>query len=140
MNVADRIVEILESEGILDVFGIPGDQIMPLYKALSTSKIRHVLTRHEQAAAHAADGYARSSGRIGVCITTASPGALNTTMAVACAFKDNVPILILTGDNELEYRGSDHFQTTPQFEILEMAKHSNIIRIDLTIAMVKLIL
>ena len=119
MNVADRIVEILESEGILDVFGIPGDQIMPLYKALSTSKIRHILTRHEQAAAHAADGYARSSGKIGVCITTASPGALNTTMAVACAYKDNVPMLILTGDNELEYRGSDHFQTTPQREILE---------------------
>lgn len=119
MNVSDNLVKILEEEGIEDVFGIPGEQIMPLYKALSTSSINHVLTRHEQAAAHAADGYARSSGKIGVCISTASPGALNFTMALATAFKDNVPILVLTGDNELEYRGTDHFQTTPQVEIFK---------------------
>lgn len=119
MNVADNIVRILEEENIKDVFGIPGEQIMPLYKALSTSDINHVLTRHEQAAAHAADGYARASGRIGVCISTASPGALNFTMAVATAYKDSVPLLILTGDNELKYRGTDYFQTTPQFEIFQ---------------------
>ena len=119
MNVADKIVKILEEEGIDTVFGIPGEQIMPLYKAMSESSITHILTRHEQAAAHAADGYTRSSQKIGACITTASPGALNTTMALATAFKDNVPILILTGDNELKYRGSDHFQTTPQFEIFK---------------------
>lgn len=113
MNVADRIVEILSDECIENVFGIPGEQIMPLYKALSTSGINHVLTRHEQAAAHAADAYARSSGKIGVCITTASPGAFNTTMALATAFKDNVPILVLTGDNDLEYRNSDYFQSLP---------------------------
>ncbi len=117
MNVAAKLVEILKEENITDVFGIPGEQIMPLYKALSTSDINHVLTRHEQASTHAADAYARSSGKIGVCITTASPGALNSTMALATAYKDNVPILILTGDNELKYRGSDHFQTTPQVEI-----------------------
>ena len=75
MNVADKFVGILEEEGITEVFGVPGEQIMPLYKALSKSKVNHILTRHEQAAAHAADGYARSSGRIGVCISTASPGA-----------------------------------------------------------------
>ena len=114
MNVADNMVKILEDEGIKTVFGIPGEQIMPFYKALSDSNIDHVLTRHEQAAAHAADGYARASGKIGVCIATASPGALNCTMALATAFKDNVPILVLTGDNELKFRGSDHFQTTPQ--------------------------
>lgn len=119
MNVADNIVKILEEEGIDTVFGIPGEQIMPLYKALSTSSVKHVLTRHEQGAAHAADGYTRSSGKIGICITTASPGALNTAMAVATAYKDNVPMLILTGDNELKYRGSDHFQTTPQFEMFK---------------------
>ena len=119
MNVADRIVRILEEENISDVFGIPGEQIMPLYRSLSDSKINHVLTRHEQAAAHAADGYARSSGKIGVCITTASPGALNTVMAVATAYKDNIPLLILTGDNDLKYRGSDYFQSTPQFEIFK---------------------
>lgn len=119
MNVAGKLVEILEEEGIEDIFGIPGEQIMPFYKALSDSGINHILTRHEQAAAHAADGYARSSGKIGVCLATASPGALNFTMAVATAFKDNVPILVLTGDNELKYRGTDHFQTTPQVEIFK---------------------
>ena len=75
MNVSDRMVEILEEEGIEHVFGIPGEQIMPIYKSLSESQITHILTRHEQAAAHAADAYPRSSGKIGVCITTASPGA-----------------------------------------------------------------
>lgn len=119
MNVASGIVDILEKEDILDVFGIPGEQIMPLYRALSESRINHVLTRHEQAAANAADGYARSTGKIGVCITTASPGALNTVMPIATAFKDNLPVLILTGDNELKHRGSDHFQTTPQSEIFK---------------------
>ena len=119
MNAADKIVKILEEEGISEVFGIPGEQIMPLYRALSDSNVKHILTRHEQAAAHAADAYSRSSGKLGVCISTASPGALNFTMAVATAYKDNVPMLILTGDNELKYRGTDHFQTTPQREILE---------------------
>ena len=119
MNVADKIVKILEDEEITTVFGIPGEQIMPLYKALSASSINHVLTRHEQAAAHAADGYTRSSGKIGVCISTAAPGALNFTMALATAFKDNVPILVLTGDNELQYRGSDHFQSLPQVDIFK---------------------
>ena len=116
MNVSEKIVEILADEGIENIFGIPGEQIMPLYKALSTSDVNHILTRHEQAAAHAADGYYRSSGKLGVCISTASPGALNFTMAVATAYKDNVPILILTGDNELKYRGTDYFQTTPQVD------------------------
>lgn len=125
MNVADRIVSILEEEKLTTVFGIPGEQIMPLYKALSTSGITHILTRHEQAAAHAADGYTRSSGKIGVCITTASPGALNTTMALATAFKDNVPLLVLTGDNELKHRGSDYFQTTPQFEMFQHITQSS---------------
>lgn len=119
MNVADKIVKILEDEEITTVFGIPGEQIMPLYNALSASSINHVLTRHEQAAAHAADGYTRSSGKIGVCIATAAPGALNFTMALATAFKDNVPILVLTGDNELQYRGSDHFQSLPQVDIFK---------------------
>ena len=98
-----------EEENIENVFGIPGEQIMPLYKALSASNINHILTRHEQAAAHAADGYFRSSGKIGVCIATASPGALNFTMALATAYKNNVPILVLTGDNELKYRNTDYF-------------------------------
>lgn len=119
MNVAGKFIKILEDEDVNEVFGLPGEQIMPLYHALSQSKIKHILTRHEQAAAHAADAYARSTGKMGVCISTASPGALNFTMAVATAYKDNIPLLVITGDNELKYRGTDHFQTTPQVEILK---------------------
>lgn len=119
MNVADKFVKILEEEGIKDIFGIPGEQIMPLYRALSASGINHILTRHEQAAAHAADGYFRSSGKIGVCVATASPGALNFTMALATAYKDNIPLLVITGDNELRYRNTDYFQTTPQVDIFK---------------------
>ena len=119
MNVAEKLVQILEEEGIKDVFGIPGGQILPFYKALSTSSINHILTKHEQAAAHAADAYYRSTGKLAACISTISPGALNFTMAIACAYKDNVPVLVLTGDNELEYRGTDYFQTVPQVEIFK---------------------
>lgn len=125
MNVADKFIKILEDEGIQDVFGVPGEQIMPLYQALSKSGINHILTRHEQGAAHGADGYVRASGKIGVCIATASPGALNFTMAVATAFKDNIPLLVITGDNELKYRGSDHFQSTPQVEIFKNITQSS---------------
>ena len=135
MNAAAKIVRILEEENITEVFGIPGEQIMPLYEALSESEIKHVLTRHEQAAAHAADGYARSGGKIGVCITTASPGALNTVMAVATAYVDSIPLLILTGDNELKYRGSNHFQTTPQAEILQNITHASYTPLNGTEAM-----
>ena len=117
MNVANYLVKVLQEEQLENVFGIPGEQIMPLYEALSKSNVNHILTRHEQAAAHAADGYYRASGKIGVCIATASPGALNFTMALATAYKDNIPMLVITGDNELQYRGSDHFQSLPQVEI-----------------------
>lgn len=119
MNVAEKLVEILEEEKIEHIFGIPGEQIMPMYKALSESEIQHILTRHEQAAAHAADAYYRSSGKVGVCISTAAPGALNFTMALATAFKDSIPILVLTGDNDLDKRNTDYFQSIPQFEMFK---------------------
>ena len=92
MNVAEVLVQILEENNIEHVFGLPGEQILAFYKALEKSSIKHVLLRHEQAAAHAADAYSRSSKKLGVCISTASPGALNMVMGVAAAFKDNVPL------------------------------------------------
>ena len=118
---AEIVVECLKEQGVDTVFGYPGGCILNIYDALykHSSEINHILTSHEQGAAHAADGYFRSSGKIGVCIATASPGALNFTMAVATAFKDNIPLLILTGDNDLEFRGTDHFQSTPQVDIFK---------------------
>ena len=96
MNVAERMVEILEENGITHIFGIPGDQIMPMYKALSQSSINHILTKHEQGAAHAADAFTRTSDTVGVCMATAAGGALNLVMGVAAAYKDNIPMLILS--------------------------------------------
>jgi acetolactate synthase-1/2/3 large subunit len=107
---AQAIIKILELEGVKYIFGHPGEQILPIYEALRNSEIEHVLMRHEQGAAHAADAYARISGKFGVCIATAGPGALNFTMGVATAYKDSVPLLILTGDVPTDLRGDDVFQ------------------------------
>ncbi|HEX3014393.1 MAG TPA: thiamine pyrophosphate-binding protein [Methanobacterium sp.] len=110
LRCADALVEILESNGVKFIFGHPGEQILPFYDALRSSKIKHVLMRHEQGAVHAADGYARASGEFGVCISTAGPGALNLTMGVATAFKDSIPMIVITGDVDTDLKGTNVFQ------------------------------
>ena len=125
MQVAERLVEILEENGITHIFGIPGEQIMPMYWALSKSNITHILTRHEQAAAHAADAFTRTSDTIGVCIATAGPGALNLVMGVAAAYKDNIPMLILTGDNDLNIRDTRAFQSFNLRDIFSNITYEN---------------
>ena len=117
MNVAAYLVKILEEEGLENIFGLPGEQILPFYKALKDSKLNHILVRHEQAAMHAADAYYKSSHKLSVCVATAAPGALNFTMALAGAYKDNVPLLVLTGDNPTDLRNEDVFQSLPTSEI-----------------------
>lgn len=107
---AEALIEILKSEGVEFIFGHPGEQILPIYEALRKSKIKHVLMRHEQGAAHAADAYARISGNFGVCIASAGPGALNLTMGIATAYKDSVPVLVITGDVSSDLKGCDVFQ------------------------------
>lgn len=119
MNVADRLVQVLEEAEVKHIFGIPGEQILPMYDAIEDSSIEHILVRHEQAAAHAADAYYRSSGKFGVCISTAAPGALNFVMAVATAYKDNVPMLIITGDNPTPIKHLDYFQSFPLSKVFK---------------------
>ena len=119
MNAAEILVNLLERDGNEFIFGHPGEQILPFYKALKDSSITHVLTRHEQAAAHAADAYARSSGEYGICISTAGPGAMNLVMGVSVAFKDSVPMLVITGDNDYSTKDSDIFQSFPINSIFE---------------------
>ena len=119
MNVANSLVKILEENGVKHIFGHPGEQILPFYEALSKSSIEHILMRHEQGAAHAADAFSRSSDKLGVCISTGGPGALNLTMAVATAFKDNVPILVITGDNPTCTKNKDYFQSINISEIFK---------------------
>lgn len=110
MRCADALVKILESNDVEFVFGHPGEQILPFYDALRSSKIKHILMRHEQGAVHAADGYARVSGDFGVCISTAGPGALNLAMGVATAFKDSIPMIVITGDVDTDLKGTNVFQ------------------------------
>ena len=111
LRCADAIVKILEDNKVKIVFGHPGEQILPFYEALRSSSIKHVLMRHEQGAAHAADGYARVSSNFGVCVATAGPGALNLVMGVATAFKDSIPMIIITGDVPREFKGKNVFQS-----------------------------
>ena len=111
MSGAHAIVRTLEDWGTDLVFGIPGGAVLPLYDALHTStKLRHVLTRHEQGAGHAAEGYAQASGKVGVCIATSGPGATNLVTALADANLDSVPIVAITGQVGSNLLGTDAFQ------------------------------
>ncbi|WP_293820674.1 acetolactate synthase large subunit [uncultured Corynebacterium sp.] len=111
MSGAHAIVRTLEDLGTDLVFGIPGGAVLPLYDALHAStKLRHVLTRHEQGAGHAAEGYAQASGKVGVCIATSGPGATNLVTALADANLDSVPIVAITGQVGSNLLGTDAFQ------------------------------
>lgn len=114
LEVADLVVAYLEQLGIEYVFGIPGGAIEPLYNALARSArrggIRHILARHEAGAASMADGYARESGKIGVCCSTSGPGATNLITGVACAYDNNIPMLVITGQPALPAFGKNPLQ------------------------------
>lgn len=110
MTVARAMVECLKAEGINQLFGYPGAAICPFYDELYNSEIRHVLVRHEVNAGHAASGYARITGKPAVCVATSGPGALNLITAIATAYMDSVPMVIITGQVNSEQIGRDVFQ------------------------------
>ena len=107
---ADIFVDALVHEGVEHIFGIPGGVVLPLFDKLYGSPINLILTRHEQGAGHAADGYARASGRVGVCLVTSGPGATNLVTAIATANFDSVPIVAFTGQVKTPLIGNDAFQ------------------------------
>ena len=123
---AEGVVRSLEMLGITDVFGLPGGAILPVYDPLmDSSKIRHILVRHEQGAGHAAEGYASSSGKLGVCIATSGPGATNLVTAIADAYMDSVPLLAITGQVFSHLMGTDAFQEADIVGItMPITKHS----------------
>ncbi len=126
---ARLVVEALEREGVTHVFGYPGGAIMPVYDALTGSNLQHILVRHEQAAALAADAYGRVTGRPGVCIATSGPGATNLVTGIANAFLDSVPMVAITGQVGSPLMGTDAFQEVDIFGItLPIVKHSFLIR------------
>ncbi|GFP34843.1 acetolactate synthase I/II/III large subunit, partial [Candidatus Hakubella thermalkaliphila] len=111
MTGAEALIRALEIEGVEFIFGYPGGATLPIYDVLFDSKqIRHILVRHEQCAAHAADGYARSTGKVGVCMATSGPGATNLVTGIANAYMDSVPIVAITGQVATSLIGTDAFQ------------------------------
>jgi acetolactate synthase-1/2/3 large subunit len=107
---AQIIVECLKKEGVDTLFNYPGGAILPIFDELSNAPFRQILVRHEQAAVHAADGYARASGKVGVALVTSGPGATNTVTGIATAFMDSIPVVILTGQVPTPLIGNDAFQ------------------------------
>src|SRR5205809_3897372 len=109
---AEILVECLEREGVEIVFGIPGGVNLPFFDKIYDSKLRLILTRHEQGATHMADGYARATGKVGVAIATSGPGATNMVTGLATAMMDSSPIVCITGQVGSRLIGSDAFQET----------------------------
>ncbi|MDR0247360.1 MAG: biosynthetic-type acetolactate synthase large subunit [Burkholderiales bacterium] len=108
---AEIIIRALQEEGVEYVFGYPGGSVLNIYDALcAQDKVRHVLVRHEQGAAHAADGYSRSSKKVGVCLVTSGPGLTNTVTGIATAHMDSIPMIIISGQVSTPYIGQDAFQ------------------------------
>jgi len=129
MKASRVILEALKREGVDTIFGFPGGVLLPLYDALYDFDIRHVLVRHEQGAGHAADGYARASGKVGVCLATSGPGATNLVTAIANAYMDSVPMVAITGQVSRHLIGLDSFQEADVTGItLPIVKHSYLVK------------
>ncbi|MDH7491611.1 MAG: biosynthetic-type acetolactate synthase large subunit, partial [Methanolinea sp.] len=126
---AKILIEGLQREGVETLFGYPGGVVLPIYDELYNSSLRHILVRHEQAAAHAADGFARASGRVGVCLATSGPGACNLVTGIATAYMDSVPIVALTGQVPTNLLGNDAFQESDITGItMPITKHNYLVK------------
>src|SRR5205085_11990741 len=124
------LCEALVREGVELIYGYPGGAIMPFYDALTAyPSLHHVLVRHEQAAAHAADGYARATGNVGVCVATSGPGATNLVTGLATAYMDSTPVVAITGQVARHFIGRDAFQETDVLGVTQpITKHSFLVQ------------
>ena len=123
------LLESLVLEGVDTIFGYPGGTVINIYDDLMGSSIKHVLTRHEQAAVHAADGYARATGKVGVAIATSGPGATNTITGIATAYMDSIPLVVITGQVPTALIGNDAFQEADLIGITRpITKHNYLVR------------
>src|ERR1051325_5039990 len=127
---ADIVVKALVDQGVEVIFGYPGGAVLPIYEALfNQNAIRHVLVRHEQAAVHAAEGYARSTGKVGVVLVTSGPGATNAVTGLVDALMDSVPVVCLTGQVPTHLIGNDAFQEADTTGITRPAtKHNYLVK------------
>ncbi|RBQ23931.1 3D-(3,5/4)-trihydroxycyclohexane-1,2-dione hydrolase [Candidatus Methanobinarius endosymbioticus] len=125
MKGGEAIIKALIEQGANTVFGYPGGQVLPLYDMIHDSDLNHILVRHEQSASHAADGFARASGKIGVCIATSGPGATNLVTGIATAYMDSSPVVAITGQVPTHLIGNDAFQEVDMFGIsMPITKHA----------------
>jgi len=130
MKGAQILIELLKKEGVTTIFGYPGGSVIDIYDALyQAPEIKHILVRHEQAAAHAADGYARTTGRVGVCMATSGPGSTNLVTGLANAYMDSIPIIAITGQVITRLIGKDAFQEADTTGItMPITKHNFLIK------------
>ncbi len=129
MTGAQILLKALKEEGVDTIFGYPGGAVIDLYDELARNEIRHVLARHEQGAVHAADGYARASGKTGVCLATSGPGATNTVTGIASAYMDSIPLVVITGQVPAHLIGNDAFQEVDIVGITRpCTKHNYLVR------------
>ncbi|WP_027363980.1 biosynthetic-type acetolactate synthase large subunit [Desulfotruncus alcoholivorax] len=129
ITAAQALVKCLEKEQVEVIFGYPGGAILDVYDALYHSPIRHVLVRHEQGAVHAADGYARATGKVGVCMATSGPGATNLVTGIANAYMDSIPLVVFTGQVPTSQVGTDAFQEVDITGItIPVTKHNYLVK------------
>ena len=131
LNGSEIVVECLKEQGVDTVFGYPGGAILNIYDALykHSGEIKHILTSHEQGAAHAADGYARATGKVGVCMATSGPGATNLVTGIATAYMDSVPMVAITANVTLPMLGKDSFQEVDIAGVtMPITKHGYIVK------------
>ena len=131
LNGSEIIVECLKEQGVDTVFGYPGGAILNVYDALykHSDEITHILTSHEQGAAHAADGYARATGKVGVCFATSGPGATNLVTGIATAYMDSIPVVAITCNVTVPLLGKDSFQEVDiQGITMPITKHNYIVK------------
>ncbi|MCK4446665.1 MAG: biosynthetic-type acetolactate synthase large subunit, partial [Candidatus Marinimicrobia bacterium] len=130
MNGAEVLIDALKKEGVDLMFGYPGGAVIPIFDVLyREDKMKFILTRHEQGATHAADGYARATGKVGVCLVTSGPGATNTITGIVTAKLDSVPIIVISGQVRTDYIGSDAFQETDMTGLTRsVCKHNYLVQ------------
>jgi len=126
---AQALIKSFKNEGVEVIFGFPGGRVLPIYDALFDSDITHILVRHEQCAAHAADGYARATGKVGVCMATSGPGSTNLMTGIANAYMDSIPIVAITGQVSTNVIGTDAFQEADTTGISDpITKHNYLVK------------
>jgi len=129
MKGSEILLESLKREGVKVIFGYPGGQVLPIFDSLYDSDIKFILTRHEQGAAHAADGYARATGKVGVCLATSGPGATNLVTGIANAYMDSIPMVAITGQVKSFLIGNDAFQEADVTGITRpITKHNYLVK------------